>query len=201
MLKVGLTGGLGSGKTTVAAIFQVLNVPVYYADDASKKLLNENAAIKKAVINAFGEKSYSNGTPDRKFLASLVFNNPEKLSILNSILHPATILDAAEWISHQSAPYIIKEAALLFESGSNESLDYIIGISAPLRLRLERAIKRDNISEIEVMSRINNQMNEDEKLKRCDFIIVNDEEQMLIPQVLKLHQHLTELSATAHTAS
>src|SRR6476469_8209177 len=124
MLKVGLTGGLGSGKTTVAAIFQVLNVPVYYADDASKKLLSENAAIKKAVINAFGEKSYSNGTPDRKFLASLVFNNPEKLSILNSILHPATISDAAEWISHQNAPYIIKEAALLFESGSHESLDY-----------------------------------------------------------------------------
>jgi dephospho-CoA kinase len=196
MLKIGLTGGLGSGKTTVASIFEVLNVPVYYADDASKRLLNDNPVIKKAVINAFGPESYINGMPDRKYLARIVFNNQEKLSILNSILHPATLEDAAEWIKKQNSPYIIKEAALLFESGSNKSLDYVIGIKAPLVLRLQRAIKRDSISEKEVMSRINSQMDEEEKLKLCDFIIVNDEEQLLIPQVLKLHQQLVELSAT-----
>ena len=199
MLKIGLTGGLGSGKTTVAAIFEVLNVPVYYADDASRRLLNENPAIKHAVINAFGQESYINGIPDRKYLARIVFNNPEKLAILNSILHPSTLDDAANWIKKQNSPYIIKEAALLFESGSNKSLDYVIGIKAPLVLRLQRAIKRDSISEKEVMSRIDSQMNEEEKLKLCDFIIVNDEEQLLIPQVLKLHQQLLALSAaTTH---
>ena len=199
MLKIGLTGGLGSGKTTVAAIFEVLNVPVYYADDASKRLLNENPDIKKAVVNAFGQESYINGMPDRKYLARIVFNNQEKLAKLNSILHPSTLADAANWIKKQNSPYIIKEAALLFESGSNKSLDYVIGIKAPLDLRLQRAIKRDSISEKEVMSRIDSQMNEEEKLKSCDFIIVNDEEQLLIPQVVKLHQQLLALSATTYT--
>ncbi len=187
MLKIGLTGGLGSGKSTVAHIFEVLGIPVYYADAASKRLMDDDEKLKSAVQTAFGDKVYQDGKLDRKYLAQVVFNDAKKLELLNSIVHPATLLDAAEWIKKQTTPYIIKEAALIFESGSNKSLDYVIGIKAPLHLRLERTIKRDNISKEEVMTRINKQMDEEEKISLCDFVIVNDEQQMLIPQVLELH--------------
>ncbi len=188
MLKIGLTGGLGSGKTSVAAIFEVLGIPVYYADIAAKTLMNENKAIKDSIQNHFSSEVYLDGNLNREFLAQQVFNDEKKLALLNSIVHPATIKDANEWIKKQSSPYIIKEAALLFESGSNNFLDFIIGVSAPLDLRIKRAMKRDNISEQQVMARINKQMPEEEKLALCDFIIINDEEHMILPQVLALHQ-------------
>jgi dephospho-CoA kinase len=194
MLRIGLTGGLASGKTTVAAIFEVLCIPVYYADDASKRLMTENEEIRESIINAFGTESYTNGKPARKYLADIVFNSEEKLQVLNSIIHPATLLDADQWIKNQTAPYVIREAALIFESGSDKSLDYIIGVKAPLSLRLQRALQRDELSEQEVMARMNKQMNEEKKLELCDFIIINDEQQMVIPQVLTLHQKLLQLS-------
>ena len=188
MLKIGLTGGLGSGKTTVARIFEVLGIPVYYADEASKRLMNEDEAVKIAVKKTFGNDVYKDDKLDRKYLADIVFNDEGKLKMLNSIVHPATIMDAGNWIKNQTAPYIIKEAALLFESGSDKNLDYVIGVQSPLALRMQRAMQRDQISEKEIMSRINRQMDEEKKLQLCDFIIVNDEEQMIIPQVLELHQ-------------
>lgn len=187
MLTIGLTGGLGSGKSTVAQIFEVLGIPVYYADIAAKRMMNEDPGIKAAVINAFGDV-YTDKKLDRSRLASIVFADAKKLEQLNSIVHPATLKDAAEWMTQQKAPYAIKEAALMFESGANRSLDYIIGVQAPLELRLQRVIIRDNISREEVMARINKQMDEDEKLALCDHIIVNDEQQPIIPQVLKLHE-------------
>ena len=188
MLKIGLTGGLGSGKTTVACIFEVLGIPVYYADEASKRLMNEDETVKTSVKKTFGNDVYKDDKLDRKYLADIVFNDEEKLKMLNSIVHPATIMDAGNWIKNQTAPYIIKEAALLFESGSDKNLDYVIGVQSPLALRMQRAMQRDQISEKEIMSRINRQMDEEKKLQLCDFIIVNDEEQMIIPQVLELHQ-------------
>ncbi|MEP6616596.1 MAG: dephospho-CoA kinase [Ginsengibacter sp.] len=194
MLRIGLTGGLGSGKSTVAAIFEVLNIPVYYSDDASKRLLNENAGIKASVIKAFGPASYPEGNPDRKYLASVVFNDEKCLKILNSILHPATLADAEDWIKKQTAPYAIKEAALIFESGSHQSLDYVIGVKAPLPLRLKRVQQRDSTDEKDALARMNHQMDEEKKLELCDFIVVNDEQRLLIPQVLSLHQQLLQLA-------
>jgi dephospho-CoA kinase len=193
MLKIGLTGGLGSGKSTVAHIFEVLGVPVYYADSASKRLMDDDEAVKADVLQAFGERVYPGGKLDRKYLAEIVFKDEKKLELLNSIVHPATLFDAAEWMKKQITPYVIKEAALIFESGSHETLDHVIGVKAPLALRLQRAMKRDNIPRDEAMGRINRQISEEIKLRLCDFIIVNDEQQMVIPQVLELHQKFVQM--------
>ena len=197
MIKVGLTGGIGSGKSLVAKIFETLGIPVYYADDAAKNLMNTNEELKKEIIKNFGEDSYSNGELNRNYIASIVFNDKEKLELLNSITHPATILDAEEWIKKitesrgQTTPYIIKEAALLFESGANKNLDFVIGVDAPLPLRIERVMNRDGITKEEIMKRITRQMNEDEKMKLCDFVITNNEKELVIPQIIELHKKFT----------
>ncbi len=192
MLRIGITGGLGSGKSTVAHIFEVLGIPVYYADAASKRLMNENEEVKAEVQNMFGKEVYPEGKLDRKYLAAIVFKDENKLALLNSIVHPATLQDMDEWMKQQNIPYAIKEAALIFESGSNKLLDYVIGVKAPLEMRLQRAIERDHITEEEEMNRINTQMPEEEKLRLCDFIIVNDEEHMIILQVLALHERFSQ---------
>lgn len=194
MLRVGLTGGIGSGKSTVAKIFKVLGIPVYDADKVSKKLMNEDQDMKMKLIRAFGKETYKEGILDRKFLSVAVFNDPEKLSLLNSIVHPATIRNASEWMKKQHAPYLIKEAALIFESGSNKDLDYVIGVQSPLELRVSRTIARDSVSREQVLSRIQNQMNEEEKMALCDFIIQNDKEHSILEQVLELHEKLVALS-------
>lgn len=188
MLKIGLTGGIGSGKTTVAAIFEVLGIPVYYADIQARRIMNEDETVRESIKNYFGEASYINGKLNREYLAQLVFNDKEKIAILNSIVHPATIHDAAVWVKNQTSNYIIKEAALIFESSSNKGLDYVIGVKAPLQLRIKRAMSRDNLSEEEVLARINKQMKEEVKLGLCDYIINNDEKELITPQVLSLHK-------------
>jgi dephospho-CoA kinase len=190
MLRIGLTGGIGSGKSTVARIFEVLGIPVYNADAASKKLMQENKELVAKIKNAFGEQAYKDGILDRKYLAEIVFVNSEKLNLLNSLVHPATIKDAAEWMSKQSSPYSIKEAALIFESGSEKYLDYVIGVQAPLSLRLQRTIDRDHITIEQVKARMNHQMDEEQKMRLCNYVIVNDEQELLIPQVLELHGKL-----------
>jgi dephospho-CoA kinase len=193
-LKIGLTGGIGSGKTTVAKIFELLGVPVYYADDAAKRLMIEDEDLRSAIRKQFGEDSYKNNELDRAHLATKVFSDPFQLEILNSIVHPATIRDATRWMNEQQAPYTIKEAALIFESGSGEHLDYIIGVSSPVQLRIKRSMERDNISSEEVIKRMNNQIDEEMKMKLCDFVIQNDEQELLIPQVIDLHQKLLDLT-------
>ena len=194
MLKIGITGGIGSGKTTVAKVFEVLGIPVYYADDAAKRLMNEDEALKEKIKQQFGNDVYKNEKLDNKHLAQIVFSSEEKLNILNSMVHPATINDANAWMLKQSTPYTLKEAALLFESGAAELLDYVIGVWAPAPLRLQRVMQRDNSNREEVMARMNRQMDEDIKMKLCNFIITNDEQQLLIPQVIALHEKLLILS-------
>jgi dephospho-CoA kinase len=186
MLKIGLTGGMGSGKSTVAKIFETLGIPVYYADDAAKNLMNSDETLKGSIRQNFGEEAYVDGKLNRSWLAALVFNDPVKLDLLNKLTHPATIRDAAEWMAGQKAPYVIKEAALLFESGADRGMDKVIGVSAPLPLRIKRLVERDHTAEAEIMKRISRQMDEEEKLKRCDFVLINDEKHLLIPQVLEL---------------
>jgi dephospho-CoA kinase len=195
MLKIGLTGGIGSGKTTVAKVFELLNVPVYYADEASKRLYHTDAALKAAIVKHFGAEIYVNDLLDRGRLAQLVFDAPEKLEMLNSLVHPPTLRDAEQWMARQAAPYIIKEAALLFETGSAGQLDYIIGITAPVPLRIKRVMDRDNISREQVQNRMDRQMDENIKMRLCDFIIHNDEQQMVIPQVLQLHGEFLQIAA------
>ncbi|UAY50756.1 dephospho-CoA kinase [Ferruginibacter albus] len=192
MLRVGITGGIGSGKSTVAKVFETLGVPVYYADDAAKRLMNENNELKEELQKQFGKETYLNGTLNRPYLSSLVFNAPEKLTLLNSIVHPATIIDAENWMSRQSAAYVIKEAALIFESGSQEQLDKVIGVYAPVPLRILRAMKRDSISREDVLARMDKQISEIIKMRLCDHVITNDEQKMLIPQVLELHEKLSK---------
>lgn len=192
-LRVGLTGGIGSGKSTVAKIFEVLGVPVYYADAEARRLINEDPQIRKNIIAAFGEQSYRDGGLDRSFISSIVFSDRAKLDLLNDITHPATIRDANEWMVHQTTPYTIKEAALIFESGSAEFLDYVIGVHTPLPLRVQRIMQRDGISRQEVQQRISRQMDENIKMKLCDSVLINDEQRLLIPQVLELHRRLVEM--------
>jgi len=187
MLRVGLTGGIGSGKSTVAKIFESLGIPVYYADDAARNIMNTDKELKAALIKKFGDRVYKEGLLDRSWLATIVFADKEKLALLNSLTHPVTIRDADRWMQKQTSPYTIKEAALLFESRANEHLDHIIGVYAPQELRIKRVMTRDKVTAEEVMKRLNRQMNEEEKMKRCDSVIVNDEKQPVIQQVLTLH--------------
>ena len=194
MLKIGLTGGIGSGKTTVAKIFELLKVPVYYADAASKRLYHTHDELKSKLKEHFGADIFLADQLDRARLAELVFNDAAKLSLLNSLVHPLTIKDAHDWMNRQVAPYIVKEAALLFESGSNAGMDYVIGVYAPAEVRIQRVFERDGLSHTEVLTRMSRQMNEEEKMKRCDFIITNDEIELLLPQVLKLHALFLEKS-------
>ncbi|MBL0056995.1 MAG: dephospho-CoA kinase [Chitinophagaceae bacterium] len=190
MLRIGLTGGIGSGKSTVARVFELLGIPVYYADDRAKRLMNEDEELKKEIRSLFGEAAYTDGNLNRKWLASVVFNDSEKLSRLNQVVHPATIRDAGNWMKMQTSPYVIKEAALLFESGAQKDLDQVIGVFAPTPLRIQRVMKRDHVTREEVMARMNRQIEEDIKMRLCDHIITNNEQEMVIPQVISLHQQL-----------
>lgn len=193
-LRVGLTGGMGSGKSTVARILELQGIPVYYADDAAKRIMNEDKNLRTAIQKQFGEQAYKQGALDRGYIATRVFNDPYQLELLNALVHPATILDAAEWMARQTAPYSVKEAALIFESGSAEHLDYVIGVYAPSAVRISRIIARDHVKREHVIKRMSTQVDEDIKMKLCDYVIVNDEQQLLIPQVLKIHEHLTSLA-------
>jgi dephospho-CoA kinase len=189
-LKVGITGGIGSGKTTVARIFEVLGIPVYYADDAARRIMNEDETLKQQVIKHFGDLSYQNGKLNREYLASIVFQDKKKLSILNALVHPATIRNSNMWMKQQTTPYAIREAALIFESGVQGQLDYVIGVSAPMELRIERAMLRDNLTRAQVLERMDRQINETIKMRLCDFVVVNDGQKAVIPQVMKLHEKL-----------
>lgn len=195
-LKIGLTGDIGSGKTTVAKLFELLGVPVYYADDASKRLYKTDKELIKKLKLHFGDDIYNNDELDRTQLASIVFSNPEKLELLNSLVHPLTISDAMEWMKKQTTPYVIKEAALLFESGSAAGLDFVIGVSAAEPIRLQRVMDRDKATREEVLNRISRQMDEDKKMKLCDFIITNNEQELVIQQVMELHNKLIKMSSS-----
>jgi dephospho-CoA kinase len=194
MLKIGLTGGIGSGKSTVAKIFNTLGIPVFDADSTAKSIMNENAELKLKIQQQFGEDTYKNGILDRAFLANIVFKDPYQLAILNSLVHPATIQAAEDWFQKQTAPYVIKEAALLFESGTAGNLDEVIGVYAPLTVRLARVKKRDN-TDIEVIkNRMKNQIEEEMKMKLCDRIIYNNDSEAILPQVLRLHEYYLQKS-------
>lgn len=193
-LRVGLTGGIGSGKSTVAKIFETLGIPVYYADDRAKELMNTNEALREKIKQLLGPEAYEDNILKRDVVASKVFGNAALLQQLNALVHPITIADAEAWMQAQQAPYAIKEAALLFEAGADKALDNIITVTAPQELRLKRVIQRDGSTAQKVQERMNRQMPEAEKISRSHFVIYNDETQLLIPQVINLHQQLIQKS-------
>ncbi|MGH2622279.1 MAG: dephospho-CoA kinase [Sphingobacterium sp.] len=187
-LKIGITGGIGVGKSIATRIFNVLNIPTYDADTEAKKLMTEDVHIRQALQSLFGNQVYlSNGNLNRAWLSKEVFSTPDKLTQLNKIVHPVVIKHAEDWADVQVAPYSIKEAALLFESGSYKSLDFSILVTSPSNLRLERVMARDHVSKEEVEGRIAAQMPEDEKAKLADYTIVNDNNHSLIKQIMTLH--------------
>ncbi len=190
MLKIGLTGGIGSGKSTVAKIFETLGVPRFDADKAAKKIMNNNNDLKKILIAEFGELVYNNGILDNKYLANIVFNDSFKLEKLNALVHPLVIDTGLAWANHQNAPYIIKEAALLFEAGSTQGLDFIIGVFSPKYLKIKRLQKRDAATIETIEAKINNQINDSIKMKLCDFVIINNEENLLTAQIIDLHKKI-----------
>jgi dephospho-CoA kinase len=192
--KIGITGGIGSGKSTVSKVFSLLNVPIYNADNQAKYLLNNDADVIQKVKQVFGNDIYNNQELDRKKMAAQVFEQPFLLQQLNEIVHPAVFHDFDKWCAaHQQYHYILKEAALIFETILHQKLDKIMMVSSPENLRIERVMKRDSITKEQVLARIKNQMSEEEKLNRADYIIYNDEQQMVIPQVVQLHEKLMHL--------
>ena len=182
MIKIGITGGIGSGKSIVSSLFNVTNIPVYVADDKSKLLTNNSADIRKKLKSLFGEDIYMNDSLDGKRLASLIFTNEELLKKVNSILHPVVKKDFQHWVSKQISKYCALESAILFESGFDRDVDFILMVYAPVSLRLTRTMLRDGVTEADVMKRMNRQMPDELKRKQADFVIVNDGVQPLIPQ-------------------
>lgn len=193
MLKIGLTGGIGSGKTTVANIFKVLGIPVFDADTVAKDLMENNWGLREQLINHFGPLVFAKEGLNRKWLANIVFKDPYELDILNSIVHPITLQAAADWFLKQEAPYAIKEAALMFEAGAGSGLDFVIGVFAPQQLRIQRVMLRDGLKRNEVLERMERQVSDSIKMKLCDFVIINDDQQMLTQQVLDLHKKFIAL--------
>ncbi len=194
MLKIGLTGGIGSGKSTVSDIFKVLGIPVYNADKQAKTLMEQDPGLRAKVTDLFGPEAYAGGHLNRKWIADIVFNDRYQLERLNAIVHPAAISAGEAWALEQNTAYVVKEAALFFEAGSAAGLDYIIGVYTPKHLRIQRVMQRDGLSRDAVLQRMAQQIQEEIKMRLCDFVIVNDEQQLLIPQVLRLHEQFIKES-------
>lgn len=183
---IGLTGGIGSGKSVVAKVFATLGIPVFNADEEAKRIMQTSPVIKSKLIEQFGATIYSDKGLEKEKLASIVFNDPFQLQLLNAIVHPITIQAAKDWAAKQSSPYVIKEAALIFESGSSEGLFKVIGVTAPLSLKIHRVMQRDAVTKEQVDARMRNQISDTIKMRLCDFVIHNDNQQMVIPQVLAI---------------
>lgn len=189
--KVGITGGIGSGKSLVCKIFSKLGAPVFDADSRARLIINENAQVKQKIIAVFGKAAYQNGSLDRQYIVSRVFNDNKKLNLLNNIVHPVVGEDFQLWSAEQNFKYVIKEAALMFESESYKQLNEVITISAPIELRIQRVLSRDRFrSKEEIDKIIEKQLSEDERTKRANYVIYNDEKSLLIPQVLNHHERL-----------
>lgn len=190
MKKIGITGGIGSGKTYVASVFKSLGIPIFNADIQAKKIMTSSGKLIKLVKEEFGNEIYKDSDLNKEKLASIVFSNSDKLQKLNSLVHPIVKEEFNNWCKKQTSPYVIKEAAILFESNSHIGLDAVICVSAPLDLRIERLLNRDDYSEKEIKKRIENQISQEEKEKLSDYIIVNDEKDLLLPKIIKFHKEL-----------
>jgi len=190
---IGLTGGIGSGKSIVCKVFEKLRIPVYNSDIEAKKLMNFDSNIKEKLISEFGKEVYIQNKLNRKFLAEIIFNDEKKLEIVNSTVHPVVRNHLKKWVSEHKSKYILVENAILFESGFNKFVNKIITVTAPEYMRIKRVVKRDKTTYKEVKSRINNQISEKEKIKNSDYIIINDDTYLIIPQILNIHKNIISM--------
>lgn len=192
MQKIGITGGIGSGKSTVCRVFEWLGIPVYYADERAKWLMQHDAELRQAIVQLLGQEAYlPDGSLNRPYIAGIVFQDANQLQSLNQLVHPAVHRDAERWHLIQHAPYTLREAALLFESGGYQLMDKMIVVTAPEELRIQRVMARDGVSRKAVLARMAQQWPEARKVAMADYIIYNDEQTLLLPQVLALHQTLS----------
>ncbi|MGX1929119.1 dephospho-CoA kinase [Flagellimonas sp. 2504JD4-2] len=194
MIVVGLTGGIGSGKSTVANMFRELGVPVYDSDVEAKQLMNTSAKIKKAVKALLGKNAYVEGALNRGYIADKVFNDPTLLQELNAIVHPEVRNHFLDWTENQTSNYVVQETALIFENRVQENYDYVLLVTAPIELRMERVMDRDGASEKEILDRMKNQMDDDGKMKLTDFCIKNINLKTTKREVEKLHRKLNRLT-------
>ena len=194
MKKIGLTGGIGSGKSTIAEIFKIFRIPVYNSDERAKALMNENPQLIKEITQIFGATIYQNGVLNRAELGAIVFKNPELLQQLNAVVHPAVGHDFNSWCAAQNTKYVIKEAAIIFETGIEKSLDGVIAVIAPESLRMQRVMQRPGMTEALIKDRMKNQLSSAEIENRANWIIKNDETELVIQQVLRIHEELMKIS-------
>ena len=193
--RLGITGGIGSGKTTVCRIFRVLGVPVFVADVAARQLMNNDPVIRSEINKIAGKDLYEGGELDRRELARLIFNEPDMLQKVNASVHPAVLREFEAWSSVIDAPYVIMEAAILFEARADRLVDRVISISAPVEERISRVMGRSEISREEVLERINNQMEDNEREEQSYYVINNADNEMIIPEILKIHDDMLRLAA------
>ena len=190
MIKVGISGGIGSGKTTVSKVFQTLGVPVFYADDVVKNLYNTDERLQKAMIDLFGATIYENGKLQTQLLAALIFNNNHLLQQVNELTHPLVSTAFAQWTERQKAPYVMLEAAILFECGMDTLMDINISISAPENVRIARVMQRGGISEEQLSLRMSQQWNDEQRNAKADYVIINDNKEALLPQITTIHEKI-----------
>jgi dephospho-CoA kinase len=195
MLKIGLTGGIGSGKTLVGSVFRALGAPVYEADKEARRLMEYDKAVMAGVKSLFGEAAYANGKLNRSHLAEKVFADNELLGQLNSIVHPAVRKDFDMWTRQfATRPYVVKEAAILFETGGDAAMDFTVFVKADMGVRIARVMERDKLTEAEVRQRISRQMDDQQKALLADFIIYNENDRMILPQIVDLHNKFSKLN-------
>jgi len=195
MIVVGLTGGIGAGKSTVANYFKDFGVPVYVADTEAKRLMLTSKVVKQKLINEFGKQTFKDHKLNRKYLANIVFNDKAKLAAINSIVHPSVSNSFKRWVGKQKSSYVIQENAILFENNSFHNFDYIITVTTTMEEKIARVMARDNSSETEVLARINNQISDEEKAKKSDFVIHNDNLANTREKVQKIHTEILKLSS------
>jgi dephospho-CoA kinase len=189
-LKLGITGGIGSGKTSVCRVFNVLGIPVFSADSEAQKIMNEEEGIIREINMIAGKNLYPDGRLNRTELASLIFNDPGLLSRVNSIVHPVVFEHFKSWTEKQNAPYVIMEAAILFESGASNLMDRVATVIAPIEERISRVTYRNRLTREQVLQRIRNQIDDETRIRKSDYIINNGENEMIIPVILKIHEDL-----------
>lgn len=190
---VGLTGGIGSGKTTVASVFKTLGVPVYHADDEAKQLMQNSKSIQAGLISLFGDKAFKNQILNKSYISKQIFSDQSLLKQMNELVHPVVAKHYTTWLSKQTSPYVIKEVAILFEIGAQDQFDFIITVTAPKPIRLERTKKRDNKSQREIEAIMNNQLSDSKKVKQSDFVIQNLDWDLTASKVLKIHNKIIKL--------
>jgi len=197
MICVGLTGGIGSGKSTVASYFKALGIPVYDSDTRAKELMQNDPLLREQITELLGEKAYSTGVLDRKWIASRVFSEPDLLIALNGLVHPAVRKDFEHWRTEQRAPYVLQEAAILLENGAHKNLDRTLLVVAPEKMRIERVVQRDKVAPTQVLERMKHQWTDARKIPLVDFVIENTDLENTRQQVGVIHRKLLEISGSA----